>query len=224
VSFVVGGWVVGAVVSPDFARFARRPAGGAVACGSALGVGYPITLLAASIPAILSGEKDLVTTMVGLGLGLSALAVVLLASWTNGASNLYSGSLMLATVFKRSRRWVLTCAAGFLGLMLGVFGITDLIVPYLLLLSIAVPPIAGIYLPRFFVGLWTDAAPLPSRSWHPEAFIAWGFGIAVAGFGPRVGLSVTGISAIDSFLVSAIVYLAFELFRTRRAQRQTAKA
>lgn len=224
ISYVVGGWVVGAVVAPDFARFARRPIGGAIACASSLGVGYPLVLLSASIPAILTGQKDLIATMVQLGMGLAALSIVLLASWTNGASNLYSGSLMLATVFRQGRRAVLVTACGLVGLILGLAGITDWFVPYMVMLSLVVPPIAGVYLPRFLIDLRLPEARLPAKDWHPAAFVAWAAGVGVAALGNQSAYGLTGIVAIDSLLVSASVYLAFEFARRRRLRQPYAEA
>lgn len=216
ISFIVGGWVVGAVIAPDFSRFARRPVGGALACGLSLGVGYPLVLLAACIPAILTGEKDMVATMEALGMGFSALAIVLLASWSNGASNLYSGALMATTVLPGRRRVTLVWMVGALGLTLGLLGITDRIIPYLILLSTVVPPIAGIYLPRFLIDRWTGMAPPPERDWQPAALISLVVGVAIGALGDR---SVpTGIVAVDSLLAAAASYLLFELFRRRTAK------
>ncbi|MDB5365032.1 MAG: codB 1 [Rhodospirillales bacterium] len=223
ISFVVGGWVVGAVVAPDFARYARSRIGGAFACAFALGVGYPLVLLASSVPAILTGEKDMLATMETLGMGLSALAIVLLASWTNGASNLYSGSLMLATVFRRRSRATLVWSAGALGLLLGLLGVTDVIIPYLVVLSAVVPPIAGVYLPRFFIDQRAGAAQLTERNWRPEALVALASGVAAAAIGDQSGYALTGIVAIDSLLVSATVYVGFELLRGRRTKHNEAR-
>jgi cytosine permease len=220
VAFVVGGWVVGAVVAPDFARYARSAGGGALACALALGVGYPLVLVAASIPAIVTGERDLLVTMARLGMGAAALAVVLLASWTNGASNLYSGSLMLATVFRRSRRVPLIWMAGLTGMALGLLGITDRLVSCLTLLSLLVPPIAGVYLPRYFIDDRRGVL-LPESRWRGEAFAALTIGASAGGAGQITGHSLTGVAAIDSLLASMAAYLIFELLRHRATRRAT---
>ncbi len=212
---------MGAVVAPDFARYARSSVGGAFACAFALGVGYPLVLLASSVPAILTGEKDMLATMATLGMGVSALAIVMLASWTNGASILYSGSLMLATVSRRRSRATLVWAAAVIGLVLGLVGVTDLLIPYLVLLSTVIPPIAGVYLPRFFIDQRVGATQLPDRNWRPEALVALCCGVAAAAVGDRSSYALTGIVAIDSLLVSAAVYLGFELLRRHGAKRRS---
>lgn len=207
--FVIGGWVVGAVVAPDYARFSRNAAGGALACALALGVGYPLVLVAAAIPAIVTGEKDLLVTMAQLGMGGAALAIVLLASWTNGASNLYSGSLMLATVFRRTRRAAVVWGAGLIGMAFGLLGLSDRLVPALSALSLIVPPVAGVYLPRFFLDE-RRGAPLPEQAWRGEAFAALVIGIAAGGAGEFWSRSLTGTAALDSLLASAAAYLVLE--------------
>jgi cytosine permease len=218
VSFVVGGWVVGAVVAPDFARYARSAGGGALACALALGVGYPLVLIAAAIPAIVTGEKDLLVTMAGLGMGASALAIVLLASWTNGAANLYSGSLMLATVFRRNRRSTLIWLAGLVGMVCGLCGITARLVPCLILLNLIVPPIAGVYLPRFLIDE-RKGNPLPECRWRGEALLALIVGVATSGGAQIWGRSLTGMAALDSLLASMVTYLILEVVWRRPVLR-----
>jgi cytosine permease len=212
ISFVVGGWAVGAVVAPDFARYCREARGGALACALALGVGYPVVLVASSVPAILTGNIDLLATMAELDMGLAALTIVLLASWTGGAINLYSGSLTLATVFPRRRRSLLIWGVGLAGMGLGVAGITERLIPYLTLLSLVVPPVAGVYLPRFFFDTRRNARPAP-RDWDVAAFAALVIGVGAAGVSQITGYGLTRIGPIDSLLVSAGTYLLLDLLR-----------
>jgi cytosine permease len=215
ISFIVGGWIVGAVLAPDLARFARSPIGGAVACALGLGVGYPLILIITSIPARLSSNVDMIQTMLSLGLGIPAMLIVLLAAWANGASNLYSGSLVLAAVFQRSRRSTVTIGGAILGLGAALSGVTDQVVPYLLLLSIAIPPIAGVYLSRFFIDLRGGGARADPGEWDLQALFSCALGIAIAGFGDRLGLVLSGISAIDALGVSTMSYLVLECARRR---------
>jgi purine-cytosine permease-like protein len=107
----------------------------------------------------------MIQMMLSLGLGIPAMLIVLLAAWANGASNLYSGSLVLAAVFQRSRRSTVTIGGAILGLGAALSGVTDQVVPYLLLLSIAIPPIAGVYLSRFFIDLRGGGARADPGEW-----------------------------------------------------------
>ena len=107
--------------------------------------------------------------------------------------------------------------------MLGLAGITDRIVPYLVLLSAVVPPIAGVYLPRFFLDQHPGDAPLADADWQPGAIAALLLGIAAAAVGQFHGGWLTGLVAIDSLLVSSLSYLAFEWIRRAVARRATAR-
>jgi len=209
ISFVVGGWVVGAVIAPDFTRYARSVAGAAITSAAALGLGYPLVLVAASLPAILTGNSDLLDTMARLDMGIAALAIILISSWANGALNLYSGSLMLAVVAPRTSRAWLIWAAALIGMVLGVAGIAERLIPYLTLLGLVVPPVAGVYLPRFFLDT-ARGTSLAARPWHPTAVVALGAGLAVAVMARQTGFALTGVGAIDALVVSGGTYLVLE--------------
>lgn len=221
ISFVVGGWVVGAVLAPDFSRFAHKVRGGSLACAVALGIGYPVVLVAASVPALLTGNMDFLATMAQLNMGLAALTIVLLASWTGGAINLYCGSLTLATVFRRERRSLLIWGSAGAGMILGIAGITERLIPYLTMLSMVVPPVAGVYVPCYFLGERRGAVP-PSRRWDVVALLSLAIGVATAGLSQATGHGLTGVGAIDSALASAVAYLMFDRLWDRRPQRPPA--
>lgn len=184
----------------------RSAVGGSLASAAALGIGYPVVLITSAVPAIVSGNGDLLDTMVRLGMGLAALTIVLISSWANGAINLYSGSLMLAVVFRRSGRGALIWAAAAIGMVLGVFGIAERLIPYLTMLGLVIPSIAGVYLPRFLLDERRGAGLVAAR-WRPNAFAALTIGIATAVMTKLTGYAVTGIDAVDSLLVSATAYL-----------------
>jgi len=81
VSAVVGEYVVGIVIQPDYGRFVRRPVGAGVAAGLALGVAFPCILTLAAIPTFRCGAADLIGVMVMVGIGLPALALLMLGAW-----------------------------------------------------------------------------------------------------------------------------------------------
>ncbi|GIL39613.1 cytosine permease [Roseiterribacter gracilis] len=202
ISMVVGGLAAGAVLQPDICRFARSARAGTIAAFLTFAVGFPLVLLLAAIPALATGESDMITIMIGLGLGVPALLIVLLAAWTMNTYNLYASSLVLTTILPHEKRWRATLVVGVIGAALGVLGISDLLVPYLLILSIAIPPIGGVYVVSYFAR--RDA---PIAQFHIAAFAAWfaGAGFAFAGF------ALTPVPAVDSTLIAAV--LTFLLVR-----------
>ena len=233
ISVVVGTYIVGAVLVPDLCRYARSRVDGVFAIVLSLGVGLPCILAAAAVPSLATQEADLVRIMLGLGLGVPALCVIVFATWTSNANNLYSMSLGLATIFEGIDKWRLTVAAGVAGTLIAMAGVTDVFIPFLLTLGIAIPPIAGIYLADYFVvkgfRAYSEAADPAERAVSPAAFAAWIVATAVGAVTARDLFSVTHIPACDSFLTAVAVYwVAHRLFRpgteTNHGERVTRKS
>jgi cytosine permease len=218
-SFVVGGVIVGALLTPDLARLAASRSQAALACFLAFALGQPLVLCLAGVPARLAGESDLVRIMLSLGLGLPAILVVILAAWSSNSYNLYAITLVYRT-FTRAATWKLALFGGSLGGALALFGLARRLTPFLLVLSVAIPPIAGVYLAAYYIG-WALRDPPTERSWRPDSLAAWLTGVAVAGLEAPLAFSLTGVTAVDALLVSMIAYAAFHFFfyRPRQAQQ-----
>jgi cytosine permease len=219
-SFVVGGMITGATLAPDLTRYVRTPLKAIVAGVGAFGVAGPLVLFVASIPGVVTGQQDLIALMVALGLGLPALAIIILATWTTASFNLYAAALTFATVSSTVPRWRLTLIAGIIGSAFGLLGISERIVPFLLVLSIAIPPIGGVYLSRFYLNLLISkrrAGFAPQiRTWHPLAFLACIAGTTLAGLADRFGWQFTTFPSIDSILVASAVYIPLQAYLMTR--------
>lgn len=206
ISIVVGTYIVGAVLVPDLCRYVKSAGHGVFAIVLALGFGLPLILTASAVPSLATGDPDLVDIMMKLGLGLPALSVIVFATWTSNANNLYSTSLGLAAVIDGVSKWKITICAGVAGTLVAVAGITDYFIPFLLVLGIAIPPVAGIYLADYFV-LRSRALKAPGvGSIRFSAFVVWAVATGL-GFATAEGwIRLTSIPACDSFLAAAVLY------------------
>lgn len=200
-SMVVGGLIVGAVLAPDVCRFVLTPRRAALGAGVAYGLGFPMVLILSGLPSLVSGERDMVNIMLALGLGVPAMLTVILTAWSTNAFNLYAATLVAETLAPRQPAWRLALGAGVIGTVMGLFGISDLLLPYLLWLSIAIPPIAGIYLVNVKLGN-AGGADL----WRFDALVSWVIGSGWTALAPRWDLALTPVAALDSILVSAVAY------------------
>ncbi len=219
ISMVVGTYIVGVVLVPDLCRYAKSVRHSVLAVVVSLGIGLPFVLAASAVPSIAANEADLVIVMVELGLGLPALLMIVFATWTSNANNLYSNSLALATVIERAAKWKITVVAGIAGTLVAVAGITDYFMPFLLALGVAVPPVAGIYLvDYFFVGgraLYAGRRTGPLSRFNGAAFAAWLAG-TVAGTAAASGwIALTRIPACDSLLSAALLYFLVDRLSKR---------
>lgn len=209
VSLVAGGLIVGAVLAPDVARFARTPWHAAAGCAIAYGLCFPAVLLLAGMPSLAAGNRDLVAIMIALGLGLPALLIVALTAWSTNTFNLYAATLIGQTVWRHQPAWRISLAAGAAGAALGLAGVSQWLVPYLLWLGICIPPIAGVYLLN--AAMQPRSGPTPA--WRADALIAWLIGSGWAALSKQWGLQLTPTAALDSILVCAMAYALMRKWR-----------
>lgn len=216
VSAVVGEYVVGIVIQPDYGRFVRRPVGAAVAAGLALGVAFPCILTLAAIPTYRCGAPDLIGVMVMVGIGLPALALLVLGAWIDASACLYSGSLSLTNEVKRfNLPWVVVCTAA-VGCGLAIFHAERVFMPFLALLGVAFPPVAAVNILHTFRSTYADERSAPP-AYRPIALLAWACGSVSGYFTSHDYFTVTGIASIDSIVITAAVWLCGTAISRRRA-------
>ena len=208
ISIVIGSFFVGVTIAPDLARFARGRRDAITGSFLSYGVGFPLVLLLAGLPVLVSTEPDLITSMTSLGLGIPVLIVMVFATWTTNINNLYSASLSIARMMPRVRDWVITLVSGVIGTLLALAGIMEHFVEFLILLGIIVPPIAGVYLADYFLLRQTridvvQQEPVPDFRW--DALAAWGLGCAVGFLERTSDWSLTSVTAIDTLLTGMVV-------------------
>jgi cytosine permease len=204
ISVVVGGLIGGATLMPDVTRFARSPKAAAMAGVLSFGVGFAMILILSGFPSLATGERDIVGIMLKLGLGTAAVVVILLASWSTNTFNLYASTLVWASILPKSPRRYLAAGTGIVGTLIGISGLGDAMTPFLILLSVAIPPVAAIYLCRFYVAGHRDDEPVPA--WRADAFVALIAGVGFSAYASHHNLSILQVPALDSLFVTAVVY------------------
>ncbi|RVT93470.1 cytosine permease [Sphingomonas crocodyli] len=228
ISAVAGGLAASICVFPDLCRFSRSTGDALLASGLTYGLGVPVVLGLSAVISLAAGSQDLITILTTLGLGIPALLLLVFKAWTTNAGNLYSASLGFSTIVPNVPRTMLVIAAGSVGILLAVLGITDALIPFLLLLSITIPPIAGIYVVDFFL-IRSQHYDLDRLTEEPaisaSAFGAWALGISVATITSHGMMSLSGMPAADSILASSALYLLFARYlsplfgRTRATEK-----
>ncbi len=217
-SAVAGAFMVGATMMPDLCRYARSAGDAVTAALVAFAIGYPAVLLMAAIPAISTGESDLLLVILGLGMGLPAFLLIVFATWTTNTSNLYSTSLVLSSLIPGIAKWKLAVIGGCLGTIFALIGIMQHFIDFLLFLGFAIPPIAGVYVADFLLGgRRYDLAALDKR---PPVSIAAAIGwllASVTGYATTRGaFTLSGVPAIDAICTAFLIYtLLSALLRER---------
>lgn len=220
VSSVVGTAIVLVVTAADFGSFTRSRRQALLGAFLAFGIAYPLLYVAGAIPAALTGEGSLIDAMAVIASALPATVLLVFASVTANAGNIFQGTLAVSTLITAVKKWQITVALGVAAAVVGSFDVTAWLPGFLLFLGIAAPPVAGIYIADFLLQRRRgyDAAVLTrDPAVKLPTFGVWIIGCAV-GYSTAYGFfALTQIPSIDSLLVSAVLYTV--VTRLRRSGR-----
>ncbi|PKP89791.1 MAG: hypothetical protein CVT77_16960 [Alphaproteobacteria bacterium HGW-Alphaproteobacteria-16] len=210
-SALVGGNMLTVAAMPDLSRYIRTVKGAATSMVLSFPVATPLLIVASALPALASGETDIMRLVVMAGFGLPVLLILILSIWTINAANLYSASLSMGATFPRVPSWVYICVGGAIGGGFALWGIIDAFVPFLVFLGILIPPIAAIYVIDAMTVFRTadpaaSIANLPAMRW--PAVAVWIGSIIVALVAERFGITLTTVPMIDATIIAIVAYLA----------------
>jgi len=218
-SALIGGNMLTVAAMPDLSRYIRTSGGAVWAMLLSFPFAAPLLMLLAALTALATAQTDIMALVVRYGLGLPALAMLVLSSWTINAANLYSASLSLAATFPTVRTWMFIVVGGAIGAFFALIGIIDSFIPFLIFLGLIIPPIAAVYVIDGFTR-YRQADPaqsirnLPAVRW--PAIVIWVGSVAVSLLAERGGYTATGVSALDATLIAAVSYMLL-LRLTRRS-------
>lgn len=211
VSAIIGSYIVGVVIQPDYSRFARNTKHAIAGAFLALGISFPMVMILCAIPSISTGNGDLIQVMVVLGVGLPAFLLLLLSSWSSNVLNLYSSSLSFATLSPNSSLKRVVYCVGIVGTLIALIDAQDFFVNYLILLGISIPPIASIYIIEILyrrkgVCKASDLDSAPPINYM--AFLVWVTAIGFGFFSHQGFIAFTGVAGLDSIAAATFLYLA----------------
>ncbi|MDG1905400.1 MAG: cytosine permease [Arenicella sp.] len=209
ISAVVGGSVIGTVIFPDICRYARTFKHGVIAAILTFTVAKPIILMTSAVPSLATGHRDIMEILNSLNLGVMALAIVVFTTWTSNNGNLYGASLSLSTIFKQFKYWQLVLISGTVGTLLAVFGVMEHFIPFLHLLGISIPPVAGIYIVHFYIlngGVYNEQMLRSNPPINLDAIFAWCTACVLAYCTLKGYFSLTTVPAMDALLTAGVSF------------------
>jgi len=219
ISAVVGAYIAGVVIQPDYSRFAKSPKGASLAAGLALVIAFPLVLTLTSIPAIISQQSDLILVMVGIGIGAPAFFLLLLSSWSSNVLTLYSSSLSINTIFPTFSLRNITLFIGILGTAIAFTDVQSYFIEFLILLGIAIPPVGAIYCLNFWFNSKKSSENNRIKNNHWSAIYAWLSGCIIGWLSSNGYFSITQVASLDSILLSSTIYVIFRKSRVYHPQK-----
>ncbi len=217
VSAVVGSYIAGVIIQPDYSRFAINTKHAVWSVFVALAVVFPLIQFFSAVPSMVIGEPDLLAVLVSLGLILPAFLLLFFGSWSSNVLCLYSSGLSFATMLPKIGLDKIIVAVGIAGTAIAFVPAQDYLVGFLVLLGVAIPPIGAIYIveaayARRFVVDVKDLVADPKYNFR--ALFSWGLAIA-AGYLSQTGTwGLTDIASIDSLIVSFASFFCLKYVQT----------
>ena len=226
VSAIVGAYIVGCLIVPDYTRFVRTSRAAIAATTFALGPIYGLVLITYALASTATGHGQPEAILLALGLPPIIGLLLPIGLIQNGVMCLYSSSLATSTVVpKVSPRLILVSLAG-TGTVLALAGASAFFVPFLLILGVVFPPAVAvlIYVGSFAV---TDAQAKDAAFRWSELCV-WAIGVVAGVISEKFGIGVTGLSAFDGFLVAVAgavaVYAHSKAHSKRHAKKPLSEA
>ena len=209
INLVIGSWIVGAVVMPEYTRFAKKT-------WVAIAIPFIVLIFAqwflqivGALGGIVSGDFMFTTYLMDQGMIIAWIGIIgmSLALWTTGDANLYLPVIQTSSIFKRPQH-VTTVICGTLGTILGL-GLYQNFMEWINLLASIVPPLIGpviveyyfVNREKFHTGHFENVS-----KWNPAAFIAYILGAASTFYSPD-----WGTPSLIGLLVSMLVYLILRM-------------
>ncbi|HEY9778406.1 MAG TPA: cytosine permease [Planktothrix sp.] len=226
-AMVAGGFIVGASMNPDYARFAKSKAHALAYSVTDYAVVYPCLLIACGLIAIHFQDHDIMVHLVPASLSWVIFVMMMFATWAANDCNLYSSSLSLAAVLPKLSRSKLAIAAGIIGISLAELHVSEHMVSFLTLLGILIAPVSGVFVINALgrKTAVTEAELEAVPEWKFGPLLAWLCG-AVIGFiaTPKAALGLgviqlTTVPTLDSVLVASVVMVVLKLTAEQQAPR-----
>lgn len=199
---VIGSFISGGTLTPDFTRFSKTPKIAVVSTIMAFFVGNILMFLFGAIGGLATGLPDISDVMIAQGLVFSGIIILGLNIWTTNDNTIYAASLAFSNITKIEKK-KLVIVNGIIATALSVI-LYNNFVSFLSFLSAFIPSLGAILIADFF---------FVRRKEYSEDFATKTFTavnpIAFAGFAIGVLCSyLPGIACLNAVLGSMISYVA----------------
>jgi cytosine permease len=210
INLVIGSWIVGAVVMPEYTRFARH-------AWVAIAIPFIVLIVAqfflqfvGAMGGVVSGSADFSGYMrtIGPWISLFGLVAMSFALWTTGDANLYLPSIQTSHLFRLPKK-LMVIVLGVAGTLIGL-GIYQRFMEFIGQLANIVPPLIGPVIVDYYLCNRMRYRPeLLARmpAWNPVAIVAFVIG-AVAAHYPPDWLAAGLWGLVVSMVAYALLYFA----------------
>ena len=198
---VVGTFISGGTLTPDFTRFSKDRKTAMSTTVIAFLVGNSLMLAFGAIGAMVTGQSDISEVMFTQGLIIPAIIILGLNIWTTNDNALYGSGLGFANITKqpKSRMVIIN---GIVGTLLSMI-LYNNFMTWLNILNSFIPATGAVIIADYFIinkGKYTDFKTTKFKSVNISAIIAWVAGVIGA-------YTIPGITPVNSVLTTVVTYV-----------------
>ncbi|MEQ4537479.1 MAG: cytosine permease [Billgrantia sp.] len=205
VTVIIGTFVSGGTQATNWSRFARSPRIAVTATMLAFCVGNGLMVITGAFGALVYQQADIVDIMLAQGFVVLAVLMLFLNIWTTQDNTIYNFAVAGCNLLRTRRRRLVTLVGAAIGTLLAVFGMYNMLIPFLILLGTFIPPFGGVIMADFWLryrGQYPAIAEaaLPNFNW--VGLGAYGLGSLAAFLSPvlpplvGVGAAVAAYAAL----------------------------
>jgi cytosine permease len=209
VSAIVGAYIVGCLIMPDYSRFVRTSKAAVGATIIALGPVFGLVLGTYALAGLVTQNGQPSAILAALGLPAIVGLLLPVGLMQNGIMCLYSSSLATSTLLKSVSFRPIAIITMLVGMVMALAGADGFFVNFLVILGIIFPPAAALLIDA---GLFRQSEQ-ENIAWQWPSLAVWCFGIACGCGSAWFGLGVTGFPAFDGFLGAAAGAAASHMIR-----------
>lgn len=203
-SIVIGSFISGGTATPNFTRFSKTPKIAVWATVIAFFLGNSIMFVFGAVGGAVTGNADIFDILITQGLMIPAILVLGLNIWTTNNNALYTAGLGLANILKIQMK-PMVLVGGAIGTIAALW-LYNNFVAYLSLLGGMIPPVGVVIIIHYFMN-----KKVYNNENHKMKAINIGAILAVV-VGALAGIFLKwGVPPVNSLVLSAIVYTAYEL-------------
>lgn len=207
VAVVVGSFISGGTLTPDFTRFAKNKRVGVSTTVIAFLVGNTLMFAFGAIGAMVTGQADISEVMFLQGLIVPAIIVLGLNIWTTNDNALYASGLGFSNITKQPKN-KLVIINGVVGTLLAVI-LYNNFMSWLTLLNTFMPSIGGVIIADYFFihkGKYTSLEKANIKAVNKPGIIAWALGVLAAHFLPGITPINAVVAAIVGYVLLTVVF------------------
>ncbi|MFT6925821.1 MAG: cytosine permease [Psychromonas sp.] len=214
ITLVFGTFVSGGTQATNWSRFSKNGKIAVLTTLLAFFVGNGLMVFIGAFGALIYQQADIVDVLVAQGFMVAAVLMLFTNIWTTQDNTIYNFAAAGCNLLRTDKRRLITIGGAIIGTLLAIFGMYNLLIPFLILLGTFIPPIGAIIMTDYWVK-YRASPPVLEKALLPQfnmqGLSAYAVGCAAAYFSPWIA-PLVGI-VVSSLFYSLLVFISVTQLR-----------